>query len=233
MISIIVPAYNEEAVIKAFIQTFREEAILDNYELVIVNDGSKDKTKEIVTALTKQYPQLRLVNHTVNQGLGAALRTGFREARGEYIITMDSDLTHPPYKVMEIVRALHTADVVIASRYVRGGGMEGVPAWRVALSVVANRAFQLLFFTRARDLTAGFKGYRASIIKGMPIKRTGFAVQLEIMVRLLKKRARIKEIPLMLGVRKEGQGQSKFSIAKMLPKYFVNIIQLWAFRWFG
>lgn len=233
MITVLVPAYNEEAVIGEFIETFQAECGLTDYELLIVNDGSKDKTAQIIKDHQIGYPELRLVDYPDNKGLGGALKTGFQEAKGSIIVTMDSDLTHPPSKVNELIRALDNADVSIASRYVKGGGMVGVPAWRVALSVVANTAFQILFFTRARDLTAGFKGYKASVIKSTPIKRTGFAVQLEIMVRLLKKGVKIKEVPLMLGVRKEGQGQSKFSIVRMLPKYFINILQLWAYRWFG
>jgi len=233
MITVLVPAYNEEAVIGDFIETFQSDCGLTDYELLIVNDGSKDKTEQIVKDHQIGYPELRLVSYPDNKGLGGALRLGFQEAKGSVIVTMDSDLTHPPVKVQELVTALENAEVAIASRYVKGGGMVDVPAWRVALSIVSNTAFQILFLTRAKDLTAGFKAYQADIIKSIPIKRVGFAVQLEIMVRLIKRGVRIKEIPLMLGVRKEGQGQSKFSIVRMLPKYFINILQLWAYRWFG
>jgi dolichol-phosphate mannosyltransferase len=234
MISIVVPEYNEELVIGAFIEAVKKEITTQDYELLIVNDGSADSTQKIVEKHQKSYPQLRLVNHPKNQGLGAALRTGFREAKGDVIVTLDSDLTHPPRMIQLLASKItSTTDVCIASRYVPGGGMEGVPLWRVALSVAANRAFQLLFFTRVRDITAGFKAYKSSVIKQVQIKRTGFAVQLEIMVRLIKMGCRFTEVPLILTTRQQGHGQSKFKIFKMIPKYFVNILQLFAYRWFG
>ena len=234
MISITVPAYNEEAVIEDFINAVETRLKLDEpWELLIVNDGSKDNTAAIVQRLQKDYKNLRLVSHEVNQNLGGALRTCFKEAKGDIIVTMDSDLTHPPELIPDLIHALReaNADVAIASRYAHGGGMENVPGWRVALSVAFNRTMGLLMMTRVKDITAGFKAYRADLVKSLHLKSRGFEIQMEIMTRLFKKRAKFVEIPLML--RNREKGASKFNFFRAAPKYGVNVSKLFLLRWFG
>ncbi|HLD88584.1 MAG TPA: glycosyltransferase [Candidatus Nanoarchaeia archaeon] len=232
MITITVPAYNEEEIIEKFIRRVEQDVRLEeDYELLIVNDGSRDKTKGIVERLMLEFPNLRLVNHPRNKGLGAALRTGFKNSRGRIIITMDSDLTHPPKLVRKLVEGTKSADVCIASRYVKSGGMKNVPGWRVLVSIVANRIFAFAFGSNVRDITAGFKAYRVGKIKKIGITKTGFEVQMEIMIKLIKRGATFNEIPLILVNRKIGK--SKFSFLKMIPKYAFNVSKLWFYRWFG
>ncbi len=232
MITILVPAYNEEEIIEKFARKIEQDVKLEeDYELLIVNDGSRDKTKQIVERIAQAFSNIRIVNHPKNKGLGAALRTGFKNARGRVIVTMDSDLTHPPKLVRKLVEGTKKADVCIASRYVGGGGMRNVPRWRVLISVIANRIFALAFGSNVRDITAGFKAYRVEKIKKIKITKTGFEVQLEIMVKLIKNRATFNEIPLVLVNRKIGK--SKFSFFRMIPKYAFNVSKLWFYRWFG
>ena len=123
---------------------------------------------------------------------------------------MDSDLTHPPAFIPKLREAMKktNCDVCIASRYAKGGGMKNVPAWRVLLSRVANILFSLIFRIKAKDITAGFKAYRAEKIKSIEIKRNDFASQLEIMARLARMHSKFYEIPFILETRKKGT--SKF-----------------------
>ncbi len=232
MITILIPAYNEEGVIeKCILQIVKDVDIKEGYELLVVNDGSKDKTLDILTNLSKKYKQLKIINHPVNKGLGGALRTGFKNAKGRIIITMDSDLTHPPVLINKLVEEMTPdVDVVLASRYVKGGGMKNVPWYRVMISVAANKFFGIILGTSVKDITAGFKAYRADVIKSIKTKERNFEVQLEIMVRLIKKKTRFKEIPLMLVNREIGE--SKFNLFKAVPKYALNIIKLFFVRWF-
>jgi len=209
MISIIVPAYNEEENIESLTSEIKK-ARLKKYDLIIINDGSNDRTKETAEKIAKKERNIRIISHRKNLGLGAALRTGFRAAKGDIIVTMDSDLTHPPSMISLLTDKLEQtkSDVCIASRYVRGGGMKNISAWRVLISKIANVFFSVVFRINARDITSGFKAYKSEKIKAVKIERTDFASQLEIMVGLKRMNAKFCEIPLILETRKKGA--SKF-----------------------
>jgi len=194
MISIIVPAYNEEEAIPILIETFVKEIKLDEpYELIIINDGSADSTEPIIRKYMKKHKFIRLINHKINRGLGKALETGISNANGDYIVTMDADLTHPIILIPKLVECCKHNDVCIASRFVKGGGMKNVPSWRVFISKCINTVFGILFLSSVKDITSGFKIYKTEKIKGIKIKKAGFESQLEIMGYLIKKRCRFKE----------------------------------------
>ena len=230
MISVVVPAYNEEAVIGKFLDVIVRDIPGDgSYEIVIVNDGSRDNTAPIVRGFSAKYPWIRLVEHEVNRGLGKALETGFAAARGDIIVTMDSDLPHPPAMIKDLAAQLKDVDICLALRHVPGGGMDEVPGWRIAISVMANLFFNLIFATRIRDLSSGFKAYRAGYVKKAPIHSSGFECQLEIMLYFIKNRLRYREIPLML--RNRQFGESKFRVVRMGLKYFKSLGGFLAYRW--
>ena len=230
MISIVVPAYNEEEAIAAFIGAFVKEIKLNEpYELIIINDGSTDSTESIVRKYVKKHKFIKLVNHNINRGLGKALETGFSNAKGDYIITMDSDLTHPISFIPKLVECCKHNDVCIASRYIPGGGMKNIPKWRMFISKSVNRASGIIFFSRIKDITAGFKIFKAEKIKDIRIKRSGFESQAEIMVYLMKKHCKFKEIPFILKNREIGT--SKFNFFKMGPKYVLSLLSLIKYRW--
>mgnify|MGYP001767198715 CR=1 FL=1 len=230
MISIVVPAYNEEAVIARFLEACMNDIRLDEpFEVVVVNDGSADATRRIVLGFQERYPAIRLVDHEVNRGLGKALETGFAAARGDIVVTMDSDLTHPPAMIRDLVEGMNGVDLCIASRYVRGGGMEDVPAWRVFISRAANLFFDLILWTRIQDLSAGFKAYRAEHIRKVTIRSSGFECQMEIMLYFIKHRLKYREIPLVL--RNRQFGTSKFRFVKMGMKYVRSLGRFLAYRW--
>jgi len=229
MITLLVPAYNEEAIIEQLVTTLYDTVQLDEeYELLVVNDGSSDRTAELLSAMQQRYPSLHVVHHPENLGLGRALRTGFHAACGRIIVTMDADLTHPPTLIAPLVKACDV-DFVVASRYAHGGGMANVPFWRVLLSRMANWGFQCLFLTRLRDITAGFKAYKAESVRQIDIAARGFEVQLEITIRLLKQGATFKELPYVLKNREVGT--SKMRYLKLLPVYFATLFALFRYRW--
>ena len=229
MITLLVPAYNEEAIIERLVATLHDTVHLqEEYELLVVNDGSTDRTQELLAGMQARYPSLQVVNHPRNMGLGSALKTGFRAARGRIIVTMDADLTHPPEMIAPLIAACDV-DFVVASRYVHGGGMRGVPWWRVALSRMANWGFQCLFATRLRDITAGFKAYRAESVRQLDVAARGFEVQLEITIRLLKQGATFRELPYVLKNREVGV--SKMRYLKLLPTYLATLLELFRYRW--
>ena len=226
MISVIVPAYNEEAVIESFLREFKRDIGLKNYELLLVNDGSTDRTEEIVRRFQKQLPPLCLISYSPNRGFGYALKKGFAQARGEVIVTMDSDLSHPPKMIKSMVADLNGWDAIIGSRYI---GVKREPYRRYLLSKVTNIVTRAVVMIPLKDVTSGFRAYNARHLKDMMLMEKGFEVQIEILVKLLKKHSRVKEIPLPLIERREGR--SKFVIWKHGPRYCLSLLKIFFYRW--
>ena len=229
-VTILAPAYNEEAVIRSFVGTVTDR-LGEGWDLLIVDDGSTDRTAEILAELESTEPFLQVVTHPVNRGLGAALRTGFGAARGEVIITTDADLSQPVDLFEPLVAGCDSADAVFASRYVTGGAMVGVAWWRKIISEVANFVLRLAFRSPVRDLTTGFRAYRADAVRSLPLTGTGFEAQLEITVRLLAAGRRIVEIPLVLTSREAGT--SKMRYLRLVPCYARTSLRMLALRWLG
>ena len=227
-VTFLAPAYNEEAVIRGFVETVVRH-LPDGGELLVVDDGSTDATAEILEAL--DVPELRVVTHEANQGIGAAIKTGFSEAHGEVIVAMDADLSHPMEIVSMMIARCETADAVYASRYVRGGGMVGIPWWRKAISRIANLLLRLVFMSPVRDLTTGYRAYRTEAVRDIELTSSGFEVQLEITIRLLAAGRTIREIPLML-TNREG-GESKMRYLRLIPRYGAVAIRMLGVRWLG
>jgi dolichol-phosphate mannosyltransferase len=230
MTTVVIPAYNEEEVIKKLIEDLEEKISVNQaLEILVVNDGSTDHTGEILDQLSRRYKNLRVIHHQANQSLGGALRTGIHAAGGDIIVTLDADMTHPPELMAKMVETLRNYDVCVASRFVQGGGMVNVPRYRVVISRVANTVYRFLFNSPVRDNTTGYKAYRAELLKSIEIEEPGFAVQLEIVTKLLRKRARFKEVPFLLTNRK--LGSSKLRYLRAIPHYVKRVMQLLLVRW--
>jgi dolichol-phosphate mannosyltransferase len=227
-VTLLVPAYNEDRVLAMFLDA-AIPALQPDWELLLVDDGSADRTAEIADDYARRHPAVRVVHHEENRGLGVALVTGFRNARGDVVITMDSDLSHPLDLVPQLVREAQTADVVYASRFVPGGAMVGIPRHRVLMSQTANRILRIVLHTRTHDLTTGLRAYRRSVVRDLELRSAGFAVQLEITVRLQTAGCRVAEIPLVLHNR--AAGESKMRYLQLIPRYGALSLWLLWFRW--
>jgi len=168
---------------------------------------------------------VKLIVHQINRGLGGALSTGFKHAIGDTIITLDSDLSHDASNITNFIKEMKNGyDVVIGSRYVGNGGMIGVPKWRVLVSKFAGFLFSILFnMFKIKDKTSGYRAY-STLIKKIDITSTGFPAVLEILVKMKKNDARMKEIPIVLTWRKKGY--SKFKIFSIMKAYLKTIFHL-------
>ena len=187
-LSIVVPAYNEEHRIAPTLA--RLSAFLANqpmrWEIVVVDDGSRDATCAVVTAAMAQIPNLRLVRQTPNRGKGAAVRLGMREARGQIRVMSDADGSMPPEQLPRLLAPILAcqADIAIGSRYADGAhAAVKQPWWRVAWSRLANRVIQRSLVPGVRDTQCGFKAFTAEAARALfGVGRIdGWAFDLEIL----------------------------------------------------
>ena len=183
--------------------------------VIAVDDGSTDDSFERLERLAGELESLRVERHIANAGYGAALRTGAATARElgfDFVAFIDSDLTNPPadlLRIAELAAAGH--DYVKASRFVPGGGMEGVPRSRAAISVAGNLVGQLLFGTGVRDVTNGFRGVRTELFASWSLTETGFAIIVEELDWALREGIEPVEFPTVLRGRTGGQRPTAFA----------------------
>ena len=214
---IVVPMYNEEQNVKICVERLMSqlEFIAVPGHLIAVNDGSMDQTLDKLKELEQIYPEIIVVNREQNGGYGAALSSGVDEAaiRGyDYALFMGADLTDNPDYIPEFVnKMLQGYDVIKASRYVPGGGVDGVPFSRSFISIIGNYLARNLFHLPVSDCTNGFRAVKVDLLKKMPFSEPGFAVIMEELYHLKYQANSFVDIPYVLTSRAADQGKSKFS----------------------
>jgi len=224
-LSIIIPTFNEKNNIIVLIPKLREvvESIIkrSQYEIIVVDAGSPDGTSELAAELTD-----RVIIQTA-PGYGQALRDGFAAAKGEYVLTMDADLSHSPDFIPDIYRERHNADIIIASRYV-AGGQAYMPAVRLLLSKILNAVFKIVLSLPVKDISSGFRLYRADVVKGMKCIGRDFDILPEIIVLSLADGRQILEIPFKYHPRHHGE--SKARLIKFGISYLTTLGRMWKLR---
>jgi dolichol-phosphate mannosyltransferase len=217
MIGVVVPCYNEEETIDEFVKGFEKLKSLLEFEVIFVNDGSTDGTGKKLDNFRLKHPWINVLKHERNQGLAISLKDGFAYGLNEgfdLVAQMDSDLTHPPEFLLKMFNEIKNFDLVIASRYATGGGMVGVPKWRVGISQAGNVLFRLLLRIKTLDATSGFRMGRREVYSSLSLEADSFGIQLEMTVKAERKGLKIKEIPFILSNREKGT--SKFKLRYLL-----------------
>lgn len=203
-ISVVIPAYDEGANISALISGVRK--VLDKnkivFEIIVVDANSNDDTVERAKeAGAKVFVQRR-------PGYGMALKEGFDKAKGEYVITMDADLSHDPLFIEEMIKICKAADIIIASRYIPGGSAE-MSSFRRCLSIVLNRMFCLILSLPYRDISSGYRFYNQKVLEQVIITSRDFDVLEEILIRAHQQGFRIVEVPFHYKPRARGKSHVK------------------------
>ncbi len=239
MIWMMLPAYNEEEALPPLVaridSTLRAAGLA--YRIVVVNDGSKDKTAQVAAELGAKFP-IDVVTHRYNRGLGETARDGFEfiadHAKPEdVIVRMDCDDTHDPKYILEMVKKLDAGwEAVIASRYQPGGGVVGLDAYRSFISRVANLLMKACFPMRdVWEYTCGFRGYRVALIQDalrifgnqfIDLKGMGFTGTVEKIIKLKMMHARVTEVPFVLRYDRK-PGESKVVTSLTTLGYFMLI----------
>ncbi len=212
MIKIVLPAFNEEETILPLIMDIKRilGERFNDFEVIVVNDGSTDNTAKIVSELNLHI--LKLVEHNRNKGLSESIKTGLLYAlknfdENDIIVTMDADNTHSPGLIHRMSTFIEEGnDVVIASRYRPGARVIGLTLARKTISFGGNMLLRLLFPTRGvKDYTSGYRAYRAGVLskafdlwENSFINEPGFSCQVDILLKLRKMRVIMNEVPLIL-----------------------------------
>lgn len=196
------------------------------YEVILVDDGSTDETGAKAAELLQTRKDVRILRLTPNRGMGGAIRAGIGEARGEWIATLDADLTFPPSTLKDLLAAgvAAKADLVSGSPYLRPGDMAGVTWVRALPSLMINALYRGLFGMRLTAFTPVLRLYRASFVKRLDIKSNGFEINAEIAARALLDRRPVAEVPAPLLTRVAGV--SKLQRGRELKRHVSLIVRL-------
>ncbi|HYK90305.1 MAG TPA: glycosyltransferase [Acidobacteriota bacterium] len=236
---VVLPAYNEAAnvgsVLKSLEKAGRESGM--RMHAIVVDDGSSDSTGQVVRDQSG-YLEITLIEHQMNLGLGAALRSGLLNAidhaqDNDVIVTMDADDTHAPSAIAGMVALIDQGfDVLIASRYRKGAQVIGVPLLRRFLSYAGSVLFRLVFPIRGvRDFTCGYRAYRASVLREATsryrrelVNQEGFQCMVDILLKLSRMHLRFGEVPLVLRYDRKS-GKSKMRVLRTIYRTLVLLFK--------
>lgn len=213
LVSVVVPAFNEAAIIAQTLHRLRAylETIEHDYrwEIVVVNDGSSDDTGSIADGIACRDPRIRVLHHRTNFNLGQALRYAFHNCHGDYVVTLDSDLSYAPSHVGELLEAIRatSAKLVLASPYAKGGRTTGIPFLRRVLSRSANRFLSLMTRRQLATLTGMARVYDRRFLQSLDLRSTDVGINTEIIYKSQLLNARICEIPAHLDWTEQADGR--------------------------
>lgn len=225
-ISAALPAYNEEENVGPMIEALDPvlASITDDYEIVIVDDGSKDRTSERVLEMQQQYPKVRLVRHPVNQGFGAAVHTGFISASKEWVFYTDSDRQFVVEDIHRLLPLTDRADIVAGYRSPRAD-----PFLRKVFAFGWLSLCTLLFGYTVRDIDCAFKLFRRRILDDIHVDSRGATFSIEFLVRSKRAGYKIAEVPVRHLKRQAGSptGAKMSVITRAFKELFRFRTRLW------
>jgi glycosyltransferase involved in cell wall biosynthesis len=204
-VSVFFPVYNDERTVR----TVTEKALCvcraltDNYEIVIVDDGSPDRSGAIADALAREHAGVRVVHHPRNLGYGAAVRTGLAHCRNDWICLTDGDDEYDLYDLKKLWQLRDFYDLIITFRYVRR-----YSSWRIIVSQVYNRLLRRMFYTRYRDISTGLRLVRRSIIEQVDLESNSPFIGAELAIKTMLKGYRVGEMGIQTFPREFGSGNS-------------------------
>jgi dolichol-phosphate mannosyltransferase len=208
--TVCLPTYNERENLEPMLRALGE-VLRDGDRVLVIDDGSPDGTGALADALARELEFVDVLHRARKEGLGPAYLAGFRHALAtdaELILEMDCDFSHDPKDVPRLIaRAEEGADLVLGSRYVRGGTIPNWGAVRRFISYGASVYSRLVLGVRVRDLTAGFRCFRRHVLETLDLDRIeakGYAFQIEMTYRALKAGFSVVELPITFVDREEG-----------------------------
>lgn len=222
-LSVFFPAYNDSGTIASLVITALKAArrLTDDFEVIIVNDGSADRTAEIADELARSYPEVRVVHHERNRGYGGALRSGFAAATRELIFYTDGDAQYDPGEMEALWRALRDdVDLVNGYKISRSD-----PLHRIIIGRIYHHTVKLLFGLTVRDVDCDFRLMRRSIFDRVALHKDSGVICLEMMKKIEDAGFRIAEVPVHHYHR--AYGRSQFFNFRRLFRTSIDVFKLW------
>lgn len=228
-LSIVIPAYNEEDCIVQTVQTVSkilEQGGID-YEILVVNDNSKDKTEELLQHLHSQNNKLRYVNNYYPNGFGFAVRCGLENFTGDAVAVVMADNSDAPEDIISYYHKLQEGyDCVFGSRFIKGGKVIDYPSHKLIVNRLANLFIQILFGLKFNDTTNAFKIYRKEVIEGIsPLLSHHFNLTVEIPLKAIARGYYYTTIPITW--RNRTTGVSKLKLKEMGSRYLFIVLYIW------
>jgi glycosyltransferase involved in cell wall biosynthesis len=203
-LTVIIPVFNEIKTIEEIVK--RVQATGRAFEILIVDDGSVDGTRDILPRL--ESGQVRVILHEKNQGKGAAVRTGIQNARGDVLLIQDADLEYDPRDYPALLRPLEEglADIVYGSRFL-GGPRRSAMFWHMVANKLLTFGTNILYNNILSDMETGYKVFRRDKVIDIPLHARGFEFEPEFTAKVLKRGLRIFEVPITFNPRDYSEGK--------------------------
>jgi glycosyltransferase involved in cell wall biosynthesis len=222
-LSIFFPALNDAGTIASLVITARKTAqkLTSDFEVIVVDDGSRDATPDIADELARTYPEVKVIHHPKNRGYGGALRTGFTSAAKEFIFYTDGDAQYDPAE-LELLWPAMTEGVDLVNGYKVS---RSDPAHRIVIGRVYHWTVKILFGLKVRDVDCDFRLMRRSIFERVQLERSSGVICLEMMKKITDADFRIAEVPVHHYHR--AFGRSQFFNFRRLARTAVDVAALW------
>lgn len=225
-LSIVIPVYNEAATISRIVDLVRSVDVGMEKEILLVDDCSRDGTREVLTEMGKGRADLKVLFHEVNQGKGAALRTGFTAATGDVVLIQDADLEYDPREYPRLLAPILDghADVVYGSRFLGGGAHRVVFYWHYLGNWLLTTLSNMMTNLNLTDMEVCYKVFKREIIQSIPLRENRFGFEVEVTAKVARRKLKIYEVPISYYGRDYSEGKKigwkdGFSAIRCILKY--------------
>ena len=225
-LSIIIPVFNEAATIAKIIGLVRAVEVGMEKEILLVDDCSRDGTRDVLAGLAAESADLKVIYHEVNQGKGAALRSGFSAATGDIVLIQDADLEYDPNEYSRLLKPIldGRADVVYGSRFLGGGAHRVVYYWHYLGNKLLTTLSNMTTNLNLTDMEVCYKVFRREIIQGIPLRENRFGFEVEVTAKVARRKCRVYEVPISYYGRDYSEGKKigwrdGFSALRCIVRY--------------